>query len=63
MRETKQTSVLKAMNPAERWGVAVTLYAEARQWKAAALRSLHPDWPELRIAQAVREAFLYGHTA
>ncbi len=48
------------MDPAGRWGVAAALYAEARTWKAAAIRSLHPDWSEDRIAQTVRKAFLYG---
>ena len=63
MQETSQASVLKAMDPAGRWGVAAALYAEARAWKAAAIRSLHPDWSEDCIAQMVRKAFLYGQAA
>jgi hypothetical protein len=63
MQETSQTSVLKAMGPAGRWRVATALYSEARAWKAAATRSLHPDWSEDRIAQTVRKAFLHGYAA
>lgn len=63
IEETSQTSVLKAMDPAGRWGVAAALYAEARSWKTAAIRSLHPDWTEDRIAQTVRKAFLHGQAA
>jgi len=51
------------MDAAGRWRVAASLYAEARAWKASALRALHPDWPEARVEQTVRKAFLHGHTA
>ena len=55
-----QTMILRAMSPAERWQVACSLYVQARAWKAAALRALHPDWSVERIRQTLRKIFLHG---
>jgi hypothetical protein len=55
-----QTDVFRAMTPGQRVAAAEQLYWTAREIKAAALRSFHPDWSEERIQQAVKEAFLYA---
>lgn len=57
------TTALRRLTPAQRWHVAQALYWEARRWKAAVLRSLHPDWPDAKVEAAVREQFLRGTTA
>ncbi len=48
------------MTMEQRWGVAQSLYATAREWKACALRALHPDWPDEDIREAVRRSFLHA---
>jgi len=56
-------AVLRSMTPEQRWRVAECLYWEARAWRAAALKALHPEWSEERIRATVREQFLYATTA
>lgn len=58
----EQERILKAMTPAQKLGIALDLYDSARKLKAAGLRSQHPDWPENRIQDKVREIFLYART-
>lgn len=63
MQSGDQLELLRGMDLSGRWRVAATLYAEARAWKASAVRALHPDWSEALVEHAVRKAFLHGHTA
>ena len=58
----EQTAVLRRMTPAQKWRVAESLYWQARAWKAAALKMLHPDWSENKINLAVLEQFSHGTT-
>ncbi len=53
-----QRSRLRAMTMAERLAVAAQLYHAARQFKEAALRSLHPDLSDAEIRARVIRAFL-----
>jgi hypothetical protein len=55
-----QTKVLRAMTMEQRWRAAQSLCATAREWKACALRSLHPDWSAADIREAVRRSFLHA---
>ena len=55
-----QTQVIRAMTMENRWRVAHSLYATAREWKACALRALHPDWSDVEIREAVRRSFLHA---
>jgi len=48
------------MTMEQRWRVAQSLYATAREWKACALRALHPDWPDAAVREAVRRSFLHA---
>jgi hypothetical protein len=50
--------ILRALTPAQKLRAAERLYDSARQLKAAALRSQHPDWSAETIGRAVREIFL-----
>jgi len=52
--------VVKAMSTAQKLNAAWQLNISARQLKAAALRSRHPDWTDEQVRRAVREAFLYA---
>lgn len=57
-----QQRVFQRMSPEQRWQVAVRLYWSARELKAAALRSWHPELGEGEIQRMVKEAFLYART-
>lgn len=54
-----QIEIFRRMTPGQRWAAAQRLYWSARNLKAAWLRSLHPEWTEAEVQQAVREAFLH----
>jgi hypothetical protein len=58
----RQIEIYRRMTPEQRIRTAMRLYSTARQIKAAALRAAHPDWDERRIAEEVREAFLYARS-
>ena len=54
----EQIAIFKAMTPEQRWRAARRLYWTVRRHKTAYLRSLHPDWPEERLRQEIRDLFL-----
>jgi hypothetical protein len=57
--EQIQVEIFKRMTPGERWAAAERLYWSARRLKAAWLRSMHPEWTESQVEQAVKEAFMH----
>ena len=58
----RQIGIYRRMTPAQRIETAVQLSVTARELKAAALRSSHPDWDEKRVMCVVRESFLYARS-
>ena len=48
----------RRMTPEQKLNTAAKMYWTARAWKAAALKSLHPDWSDEKIEQEVRLAFI-----
>ena len=58
----EQLEILRAMSGGQRLRIAENLYWSARKMKAAGLRALHPDWPEERIQEEVREIFSNART-
>ena len=60
MTPAADIQAFKRMSYAEKWRVITEMNLQAREWKRAALRQLHPDWTEQQIDQKVRELFLYG---
>lgn len=58
----QQDAVLKRMTPGRKWRVAEALFWQARKWKRANLKEQHPDWPEERLQQAVRDYFIHATT-
>ncbi len=58
----EQITVLRAMTGARRLRLAEQLYWSARKMKAAGLRSQHPDWPEQRLSDEVRQIFSHART-
>ena len=58
----EQIAAYRRMTPEQRWHAAHRLYWTMRRHKAAFLRSLHPDWPEVRVATEVREIFSHART-
>lgn len=55
-----QIQIIRGMTMEQRLRVAEKLYFSARELKAATLRSLHPEWSEAEVREAVRRSFLYG---
>jgi hypothetical protein len=58
----EQIAALRAMTGEERLRVAEQMYWSARQLKAAALRSFHPDWSEEQVEREVRRIFLHARS-
>ena len=58
----EQIEVFRGMTPEQRWQAAHRLYWTMRRHKAAFLQSLHPDWSEDQVANAVRENFSHART-
>jgi hypothetical protein len=58
----EQIVVLRAMTGLRRLRLAERLYWSARKMKTAGLRSQHPDWPESRLHEAVRQIFSHART-
>jgi hypothetical protein len=52
----------RTMTADEKWTIARNLYVQAKQLKAAALRSQFPEWTEKEIQAEVRRVFLYART-
>jgi hypothetical protein len=58
----EQQAIIRSMTPRQRWEAAVRLYWSARRLKTAFVRSVHPDWPDERVAAYVRDAFLHARS-
>lgn len=58
----EQIAAWRAMTGRRRWRLAERLYWSARKMKTAGLRSQHPDWPEARLNDAVRQIFSHART-
>ena len=58
----EQITALRAMTGARRLRLAERLYWSARKMKAAGLRQQHPDWPEQRLNEEVRQIFSHART-
>ena len=58
----EQIEAFRRMTPARKLELAVRLWFEAKELKAAALRLRHPDWSETQVHDAVREIFLHART-
>lgn len=54
----ERAQLVPALTPEKKLEVAMRLYWSARELKAAGLRMMHPDWPEEKIQEEVRHAFL-----
>lgn len=58
----EQIKAFRRMTPAEKLALAERAWFDARALKAARLRVLHPECPESRIEQKVREVFLHARS-
>lgn len=58
----EQFAALRAMSGRRRLHLAEQLYGSARKMKTAGLRSQHPDWPESRLADEIRQIFSRART-
>jgi len=57
-----QKKILQGKTPSEKLAIAQQMALSARELKAAALRSFHPDWTEEQVVRKVREVFLAALT-
>jgi hypothetical protein len=53
---------LRRLSPEQRLRSASALYWEAREVKAARLRTQFPDWTEEQVLQRVKEIFMHAVT-
>jgi len=60
MPEAPEIQVFRHMDPAKKLALIGSMHAQAREWKRAALRSMHPDWSSQQVEKKLREVFLYG---
>lgn len=56
----QQVRIYRSMPPARKLELAAEFNRAARELKAAALRSQHPDWSDEQVRRKVRESFLYA---
>ena len=54
--------ILRAMTPEQKILAAEKLYWTAREFKAAGVRWLHPDWTEEQVQEEVRRVFMYARS-
>ena len=58
----EQIEAFRRMPPSRRLALAEQLYWSAREWKAAWLRTQHPDWSEDQVTREVTRVFLHART-
>jgi uncharacterized protein YbjQ (UPF0145 family) len=59
----QQAEHYRRMAPAEKLRQLQSMIDDARSIKAAALRSFHPEWNELRIGEEVRRIMLHARNS
>ena len=55
-------ATLRRLGGAQKLRTAAALYWEARQLKAARLRTQYPEWTEEQVQQRVKEIFTHAVT-
>jgi hypothetical protein len=55
--DPKVIELRRKVTPQQKLATAGGMYLAAREFKAAALRSFHPDWSEEQIWEEVRRIF------
>lgn len=58
--EYKQKEIFSKMTAGQKLKAAERLYYSAREFKAAALRSFHPEWSEEKVLEETRRIFLHA---
>jgi hypothetical protein len=60
--DPRVTELRRKLTPEQKLRTAGTMYLAAREFKAAALRNIHPDWSEEKIWEEVRRVFASTRT-
>jgi len=55
-----QVNAWRKLGAEGRTQLGIALRRDARRWKLAALRSRHPDWPEARLREELKQVYLRG---
>ena len=58
----EQIAIYRRMTPQRRLELGEQLYWSARRWKAAWLRSQHPEWSEELVSREVTRIFSNART-
>lgn len=58
--EAIKEDILKKMSPLEKWNECLRLRETAWAIKTSFVKSLHPDWDEVKITEEVKKIFLYA---
>jgi len=56
----EQIKIFKSLSPDAKLKIAEKLYTSAKTLKISVIRQQHPQWSEEKIAEKVREIFLYA---
>ena len=60
--DPKVIELRRKMTPEQKLATAGKMYLAAREFKAAAVRSFHPDWTEEEVWEEVRRIFATTRT-
>jgi hypothetical protein len=58
----EQIEAFRRMPPERRLALAEQLYWSAREWKAAWLRTRHPEWSEEQVQREIIRIFRHART-
>jgi hypothetical protein len=58
----EQIEAFRRMPPERRLALAEQLYWSAREWKAAWLRTRHPEWSEEQVQRELIRIFRHART-
>lgn len=56
----EEIQIYRNMSPQKKLELIAQSYLNARRWKKAGLKALHPDWTDAQLNEKVRELFLRG---
>ena len=60
--DPKVIELRRKMTPEQKLATAGKMFLAAREFKAAALRSFHPDWSEEQVREELRRIFATTRT-
>ena len=56
----EEIEIYRKMSPQKKLELIKKSYWDARRWKKAGLKAMHPEWTDAQLNEKVRELFLRG---